>query len=426
MTTNLTLASGQQAREQVLLYASQDPQFQTSTMPYNSFVANITSVNYRTEPLNQRVGGVRAGLAPDVGMGVDSCDVDAATCGDSPFHVRFDLRNPLAPLAFTTVPPETPVLEAVVNQTLVMRVLGGAGDQLQVHSVDGHWWALDPGMGSCALNHTACNSTLVAAVTLGPGESANAWIPKAGRGGQGDYLYATHRGPFLEDGAWGILRVCPPPTEQQGVTCLAGVVSQVVWTAVLNATYPFLRTLTEVIRFPDSCLSGNIVPCIQNLAGTFTVCPPLGLDNVDVIIPPLASLSVNNPIFSGFFPRCASINTNGQVHWTNDALPPPEAEVHTAGSKLDANAGAARCFASGELQPGDTFQMKFRYTPVPLPGKPKVESSANGGVTWKNCDAAADFTAIPGKAVIHYRCDIHSGSNLLIADMQGDIAIMPV
>jgi FtsP/CotA-like multicopper oxidase with cupredoxin domain len=188
----LTLAGGSTAKEHVLLYASTDADFESSVMPYLIDVRGHTTVNYRSESLNDRVGGV----------GTHSCQNDPETCTEPTLgglqQSRVETRNPANPHALSSTAhgdPETPIVTATAGGRLVLRALGGAGDQLQVHVLDGHWWLRDPANGA---------SNLVSAETLGPGEASNAWITV---GGPGDYLWGTHRDAFLEAGAWGLLRV---------------------------------------------------------------------------------------------------------------------------------------------------------------------------------------------------------------------------
>ncbi|HEV8361732.1 MAG TPA: multicopper oxidase domain-containing protein, partial [Candidatus Thermoplasmatota archaeon] len=206
MSATLTLADGRTAREHVLLYASDDPLFASGVMPYSVDVQGLVSVNYRTEPLAARLGG-RQTLPgfdePTLGLGVHTCELDHDACllnpgGAVPKPLRLEARNPLNVLALAATPfgaPETPLLDARVGELLVVRALGGAGDQLQVHNLDGHWWTRDPAGGE-----------ILDAATLGVREASNAWM-LAGPGGAGDYLWGSHRGAFLEAGAWGLLRV---------------------------------------------------------------------------------------------------------------------------------------------------------------------------------------------------------------------------
>lgn len=202
--TTLTLDDGTEVVEQVLLYASNDPAFQASVMPYSVDVQGIVAVNYRTEPLAERAGGrvgpISGGGDAVGGMGIHTCQLNNDSCSSgAQKEVRGEARNPLNPFLYSSVlygDPETPIVVAPTGTPVVIRIVGGAGDQLQVHTVTGHWWSRDPDMPG---------SQLVDAVTLGPGEVADTWLT-AGPGGPGDYLYGSHRFAFLEAGAWGIVR----------------------------------------------------------------------------------------------------------------------------------------------------------------------------------------------------------------------------
>lgn len=201
-SANLTLANGTVVREHVLLYASDDPKFMGSVMPYTVDVRDLVLVNYRTEPLAQRVGGrappLSSGGDPLGGMGLHACQLNTETCLlPTPKPLRFEVRNPLAALAHAGLlgAPETPLLDAAPGQLVVVRALGGAGDQLQVHSISGHWWSRDAAMAG---------SDLIDAQTLGPREVSEAWLTA---GLPGDHLWGSHREAFREAGAWGLLRV---------------------------------------------------------------------------------------------------------------------------------------------------------------------------------------------------------------------------
>lgn len=202
-STTLTMADGESVVEQVLLYASDDPAFQASVMPYTVDVQGIVSINYRTEPLAERAGGrfgpISSGGQEVGGQGVHTCQLNTESCNTGvQKEVRGEVRNPVNPFLFSSPlfgDPETPVIDAASGQRVVVRAIGGAGDQLQVYHQGGHYWAKDPLMAG---------SQLVDAQTIGPNEVVNAWFET---GSPGDYLYGTHRFAFLEGGAWGMLRV---------------------------------------------------------------------------------------------------------------------------------------------------------------------------------------------------------------------------
>jgi manganese oxidase len=207
---------GETVREHVLVYASDDTWFMGSIMPYAPDVDGGAHVNYRTANLHRRVAGqvdVPFSLGSRVGgMGFHPCHVlTTANCLNNPplpplAHTVtrgqglpvVEVRNPVNPWAHASLlfgDPDTPVIEAAPGQRVVLRVVGGAGDQLVVHHVDGHAWRADPAWAG---------SPVIDAQTVGPREVANAWIVA---GQSGDYLWGNHRAAFHEGGAWGILRV---------------------------------------------------------------------------------------------------------------------------------------------------------------------------------------------------------------------------
>jgi manganese oxidase len=196
---NVTLEDGRVVREHVLQFASADGKFESGIMPYTVDVAGITSVNYRSEPLWERVGGRIQKPNGEFlgGLGTHPCQFDTNSCTAAGTHPAVEVRNPANPLARHGLglhgDPETPVLHARAGQALVIRAVAAAGDQLQTFALDGHWW--DGG-----------RADLVAAQVFGPGERVDAWIDGAAPGGAGDYEWSTHRDAFREGGAWGLLR----------------------------------------------------------------------------------------------------------------------------------------------------------------------------------------------------------------------------
>lgn len=207
ITANVTLPDGTLAREHVLVYATHDPGFQSSTMPYATSVHGITSVDYRTAPIWNRTGARAPAIPtrgePVGGPGVHTCQIDPEGCTVSAEGkaVRTGLRHPLNPAAYSSHglgDPATPVLEAEEGQPVIVRAVTGTGDQVNSHAIPGHSWKQSPAMHGSPIVDTAA---------LGTGETSDAWIPAAGPGGAGDYLYGSHRDAFREAGAWGILRV---------------------------------------------------------------------------------------------------------------------------------------------------------------------------------------------------------------------------
>jgi FtsP/CotA-like multicopper oxidase with cupredoxin domain len=210
-SAEVRLPNGTVIREHVVQYASHDPDFQASVMPYDTAVDGITSVDYRTEPIWNRTGARTPALPTSGehvgGPGVHTCQVNAEGCtvGAQGKALETGVRHPLNPIAYSSTPhgdPATPVLDAERGQPLVVRAVTGTGEQIQSHTIGGHSWERSPGMhGSPAIDTQ----------TLGTRETADAWIEAAGPGGEGDYLYGSHRDAFREAGAWGLLRVTSSP-----------------------------------------------------------------------------------------------------------------------------------------------------------------------------------------------------------------------
>ncbi|HLE96703.1 MAG TPA: hypothetical protein VI997_04965, partial [Candidatus Thermoplasmatota archaeon] len=204
-SARLTFPGGGTAREHVVMFSNGDAQFESSTMPYFPDVQGLSLVNFATEPLVRRA--MLAIPTPSElsasGAGVSTCHVDAAGCLNRPFEVR----NPWIALATWGILPATPTFFAEQGEPVVMRVVGASGSQLQTFHLDGHAFAQDPDMENCRDALELCKSNLISVVTVGPRETRDVWVPSAGPGGAGDYLYRAHRDAFFEAGMWGLLRV---------------------------------------------------------------------------------------------------------------------------------------------------------------------------------------------------------------------------
>jgi FtsP/CotA-like multicopper oxidase with cupredoxin domain len=182
-------------REFAVLFESQDDQFASSTMPYDPSVQGMSGANYRTASWATRLGFV----------GSTECAFNTDDC--TSIGMR-DVRSPLIHLAESSRlgDPLTGVFEAFAGESVVFRALTANGAQLHVFNLEGHAWRLV---------HGQAGSNLVDAVTIGPGDAANAWVVAGGEGksaadARGDYLWLDHRSPFEEAGIWGLLRVHDP------------------------------------------------------------------------------------------------------------------------------------------------------------------------------------------------------------------------
>jgi hypothetical protein len=159
-------------RDLSLFLQDQDPLIGTQIMPYSSRVEGVVGLNYTAEPLARRLAR----------------DPDTATLFNC--KIRGD--------------PATPLLRAFAGDQVRLHVLVPFSEQSQVFMVEGHRWALEPGMEG---------SDLLGAVHLGGADALDILLSE-GAGGQGrapgDYLYGDHRGPYLEAGLWGVFRVYAP------------------------------------------------------------------------------------------------------------------------------------------------------------------------------------------------------------------------
>jgi hypothetical protein len=96
--------------------------------------------------------------------------------------------------------PETPVVEAYLDDPVVVRALVAATNEVHTWHVDGHWFRVEP---------WSRTSPPVSTVHLGISERYDLVIPAAG-GPQrlpGDYVYSSGRRFKLAEGSWGLLRV---------------------------------------------------------------------------------------------------------------------------------------------------------------------------------------------------------------------------
>ncbi|MPZ26268.1 MAG: hypothetical protein GEV12_07390 [Micromonosporaceae bacterium] len=175
-----------------------------------SFNKAFNHVNYRTEPLTERIGltaapGHLVNLG-DPGWFVCSDETGAAACDPN-----FAVASPYGTSFNSGVhqDPATPVLEAHSGDPVVVRVGIPTSDQLHSFVVSGHMFPLEPNMWN---GTTDRRSQLMSARTLTGGMTLDAELV-GGAGGPsgnvGDYAYRDARQPFTQAGMWGILRVLP-------------------------------------------------------------------------------------------------------------------------------------------------------------------------------------------------------------------------
>ena len=95
--------------------------------------------------------------------------------------------------------PETPVLEAVVGDPIVVRTLVAASNEVHSWHLDGHWFRREPYTRSSPPTNT---------IAAGISERFDLVIPRAGgpQAMPGDYLYYSGRTFKLREGSWGLVR----------------------------------------------------------------------------------------------------------------------------------------------------------------------------------------------------------------------------
>ncbi|MBW3557379.1 MAG: multicopper oxidase domain-containing protein [Actinobacteria bacterium] len=126
-----------------------------------------------------------------------------------------------------------PTIEARAGDRLRVHVLAPWSEQVQVFSMEGHRWPLEPGMPG---------SNLVDSVALGGLESITV-VPEGGAGGRdhlpGTYWIGNHREPYREAGMSGRLVVHPRCSDDVAVAPLPGAGGcgdGEAWAAVLGGT----------------------------------------------------------------------------------------------------------------------------------------------------------------------------------------------
>lgn len=172
-------------REFVTLFQDNDPDIGLFVMPYDQEVNRLTGVNYRAEPMTERLAA----------LGVVE-DGDPIAPEDYELASRF-----FDPAAFGD--PTTAVFEAYAGDRVVFRVASPYSEQVGIFSVEGHQWRLTPELeGSDLVSGRYLPSGAAMDVDLGPAGGP------AGR--PGDYVWGNHRMPYQRAGQWGFLRVLDP------------------------------------------------------------------------------------------------------------------------------------------------------------------------------------------------------------------------
>ncbi len=161
---------GRAYRDATVFLQDSDGEIGSHQMPYRRSVRGVQGISYNAAPLKARLEQFPDGAA-----------VFRRSAGE----------------------PATPLLVARQGDPLRLHVLAPVSEQPQPFSIDGHRWPLEPGRAGTSVVSTTTLGGLEA-VTLSPVAGAG------GEGGQpGDYVYGVVRGPYVEAGMWGLLRVLP-------------------------------------------------------------------------------------------------------------------------------------------------------------------------------------------------------------------------
>jgi hypothetical protein len=201
---------GQPYRDVSLFFQDGDESIGTHRMPYTTEVRGNVGLNYRSAPLSDRVDA-----SPGPGAAFRS-------------EVHGD--------------PSTPIIEAFAGDAVRLHVIAPSSEQAQVFSVEGHEWSIEPGRAG---------ANVVSSQQVGGLEAVTMNL-LGGAGGPdhiaGDYVYGDHRGPFLEAGLWGILRVHQRGETVTGLQQLTTNSRGISVVTVIVAFLALLALLVVVVR----------------------------------------------------------------------------------------------------------------------------------------------------------------------------------
>ncbi|MCI0794185.1 MAG: multicopper oxidase domain-containing protein, partial [Chloroflexi bacterium] len=145
-------------RDFSLFIQDEDEVIGTHIMPYSQEVEGVLGLNYRLEPLGERL----------------TQDKNPSRVFDSRVHGD----------------PATPIIEAMAGDRVAIHVLVPSSEQAHVFTLEGHQWPVEPGRKG---------SDLVSSLQVGALEAVTL-VPEWGAGGReglpGDYLYGDHREPY--------------------------------------------------------------------------------------------------------------------------------------------------------------------------------------------------------------------------------------
>jgi hypothetical protein len=175
---------GRPYRDVSLFFQDADEGIGNHRMPYDRKVRGVVGVNYQAAPLSDR-------LTAPAGTGA---------------VYRSDVHGD----------PPTPLIQAYAGDPVRVHVVAPWSEQGQVFSIEGHQWRQERGTrGSNVLSSVQVGGLEAVSLDLVGGAGGRDALP-------GDYVYGDHRGPYLEAGLWGILRVHPTGAHVKGLHHLSG------------------------------------------------------------------------------------------------------------------------------------------------------------------------------------------------------------
>ena len=243
------ITPGGSFREFVGLIQDEDDIIGQNQMPYPTVIQGFTGLNYVSELFADRLG-----VNPTPAQIFDS-------------QVHGDPAN---------------LLETHLGDPVRLRIGKPWGTQGQVFGIEGHRWPLEPNM---------VGSNLISSKSFRAGETFDMLLV-GGAGGRGshpgDYFFGDMRGPFMEAGVWGMMRVRPDnttgpmPLPQPGVML---EVSNTASAALINPNNPvtFNYALHNPGTVPLSAVTVNDDVCAALNNGLPT---PLGDTNSNNVLDP--------------------------------------------------------------------------------------------------------------------------------------------
>jgi manganese oxidase len=143
--------------------------------PEDPYEKELYAVNYRAEPMDERIKNATTTDGYDPTMFYSSW-----VYGD----------------------PATPITRAYVGDPVKFRIIGANGDENHVFHLHGHRWKSE-----ALKTNTVDSETLNIGDTQTAALTSNAGYATNGKGAPGDYLWHCHLFPHYLEGMWGLMRV---------------------------------------------------------------------------------------------------------------------------------------------------------------------------------------------------------------------------